>query len=269
MKTIKSSFFILAVSMLAIGFTSTSCKKKVGCTDATAENFDPEAEKPCDNCCVYPSGPAQLKLHVHHKAGAANFALGTVYTDDFGNPYRFTRVQYYLSGFKGEGHSGAPVPINTYLLISPATNDYSLASVDMNHIHDFFFTVGIDSATNHADPALYASGNPLGFQSPSTHWSWASGYIFVMLEGEVDSDADGNFDSNFVYHIGTDNFKVNVELQLHKDLVKGQMNELSIDADYKKFLTNVNVVTESSTHTMNNMPLANKIKANIASVFSH
>jgi len=269
MKTIKSSFFILAVSMLAIGFTSTSCKKKVGCTDPTAENFDAEAEKACEDCCTYPVGSAQLTLNIHHKVGAANFALGAVYTDDFGHSYRFNRVQYYLSGFKVVDHSGAPIDINTYLLVSPGVSAYTLPSVDMAHLHDLYFTVGIDSVTNHADPALYSAGNPLGFQSPSTHWSWASGYIFVMLEGEVDSDGDGNFDSNFVYHIGTDNFKVNVELELHTDLVAGQMNTLSIDADYTKFLTGVNLVTESSTHTMNNMPLANKIKANIASVFSN
>ena len=30
-----------------------SCKKKEGCTDSNATNYDAEAEKNCEACCVY------------------------------------------------------------------------------------------------------------------------------------------------------------------------------------------------------------------------
>ncbi len=41
--------FLLAIA----GLTMISCKKKEGCTDPAAENYDAEAKKPCDNCCEY------------------------------------------------------------------------------------------------------------------------------------------------------------------------------------------------------------------------
>jgi hypothetical protein len=43
--------FILA-SLVLISGTFTSCKKKEGCTDKTALNYDPDAEKD-DGSCQY------------------------------------------------------------------------------------------------------------------------------------------------------------------------------------------------------------------------
>jgi hypothetical protein len=38
------------------------------------------------------------------------------------------------------------------------------------------------------------------------HWGWSSGYIFMNLEGKVDTIPDGvvNTDLSFSFHIGTD-----------------------------------------------------------------
>ena len=38
------------------------------------------------------------------------------------------------------------------------------------------------------------------------HWGWNTGYIFVKIEGKVDTLSSGNFDHNFSFHAGTDVF---------------------------------------------------------------
>jgi hypothetical protein len=42
-----------ALGILLIGAPITSCKKTEGCTDPTALNYNPDADKSCDNCCEY------------------------------------------------------------------------------------------------------------------------------------------------------------------------------------------------------------------------
>lgn len=45
--------WIGAIGILLMAAPMTSCKKTEGCTDPTALNYDPDADKSCDNCCEY------------------------------------------------------------------------------------------------------------------------------------------------------------------------------------------------------------------------
>jgi len=44
-------------------------------------------------------------------------------------------------------------------------------------------TVGLDSPTNHGDPAQWPADHPLSPLNNGMHWGWAGGYIFSMLDG--------------------------------------------------------------------------------------
>ena len=44
------------------------------------------------------------------------------------------------------------------------------------------------------------------------HWSWNTGYIFVNIEGKVDTLSSGIFNHNFSFHIGTDAFLQNFSI---------------------------------------------------------
>lgn len=57
----KKNTFLIALSVVAFAFTS--CKKKEGCTDATACNYDSEAEKD-DGSCEYCDENAALKEEI-------------------------------------------------------------------------------------------------------------------------------------------------------------------------------------------------------------
>jgi hypothetical protein len=60
---------------------------------------------------------------------------------------------------------------------------------------------------NHLDPSAFPNESPLNISNAGPmHWGWSSGYIFMNLEGKVDTIPDGvvNTDLSFSFHIGTD-----------------------------------------------------------------
>jgi hypothetical protein len=138
------------------------------------------------------------------------------------------------------------------------------------------FSVGLDSATNHADPTVYPVTNPLAIQSPAIHWSWNSGYIFMMIEGSCDTTAANNdvltygqYSHGMFYHIGMDPLLRTIDLSNAAFTVSSaNAASVSISADLNKVLKNVDIKTENASHTMGSMPFATKIADNISSAFS-
>ena len=73
-----------------------SCNTKVdGCLDIAAENFDLEADRPCDNCCRYPS----MSLLLTQRWGDSNFQTSDTFFDINQKPYYIKDLKYILSSF--------------------------------------------------------------------------------------------------------------------------------------------------------------------------
>ena len=69
--------------------------------------------------------------------------------------------------------------------------------------------VGVDSSLNHSDPSAFPNESVLNISNAGTmHWGWNPGYIFISVEGKVDtiSSASSTFDKNFTFHVGTDSY---------------------------------------------------------------
>jgi hypothetical protein len=80
---------------------------------------------------------------------------------------------------------------------------------DVNLFSDLQFILGVDSLINHNDPSTFPIDNPLNIANAGTmHWGWNPGYIFISVEGKADTLQDGieNYDHNFSFHVGTDNY---------------------------------------------------------------
>lgn len=132
----------------------------------------------------------------------------TIATDINGVGYRLSRAQFYISGITLVHNGGQELIVpNSYLLINANQTDYSIGQQPINNLEAIRFHIGIDESTNHADPSVYPSGNPLALQNPSMHWGWAGGYRFVALEGQ---SADAT--SSFQYHCVGDEFYTIVEV---------------------------------------------------------
>ena len=71
-------------------FFVLSCKKE-GCTDSTAENFNPNANTD-DGTCAYP--PDLLRINVNASFGSQDFFLDSIYQTDEGHLVKFTDLKF-------------------------------------------------------------------------------------------------------------------------------------------------------------------------------
>ena len=254
--------------ILLASVTFTSCNKD-GCVDPAALNYDPKAEKD-DGSCVYLA--ENLNFKFNSKLGVADFAYGAEATVS-GRKVKFTRAQMYLSGFRFNGNGGEINLTDPHLLLKADVFDYNLGYLPVGSYSSFSFSAGVDSASNHLDPATFPSTSALSANNPDhMHWGWDPGYIFFVLEGMVDTTAsmDGTANAPFIFHVGTDQFLVDMAFSKQVNSVaEGVVVEM--DVDWLELLQGTNMtrdVSTRSTHTMNNMSLAALMVSNVDQAFS-
>ncbi len=213
-----------------------------------------------------------LSFHLHTLVGNTAAAYGVEFQDASGRSFNIGDFQYYISNIILIKSDGSELPLTgKVLLANPAKKTYDLGNVPVGSYNGFKFTLGLDSATNHGDPTIYSTDNPLAIQSPSVHWSWNSGYIFFKVEGYVDTTlaATGPLDLEYFYHVGTDGLKREVDFSTSAfTVVSGSDYEIGLLFNLLDVLNNIDMRTENETHTMNNMPLAMKVANNWSGAFS-
>lgn len=223
--------FLFSLAATAIVFTG--CKK----------DEDPPADH--DHGGTAATATVELDFGFHY--GAADFDLANTYTDGNGHAVQFTAIKFYMSDIHFVDDAGAAVAEfhDTYLLLDAATPEvtYTLGQVTGSHIHEAHVSLGLDSATNHADPTLAEA--PLN--DPSMHWAWnpAAGYKFLLLEGRVDDDGDGVVDASdptFTYHCATDDLLTEDVLDFHLDITAGATLSKHVEVMVDVLMTGVDVV---------------------------
>ena len=243
-----------AVALLTTATIFTGCKKD---EDATPEPT--------------PNTVQKFSFHMHSMVGMNAAAYGVQYQDASGRKFNIADFRYYISNIVLIKNDGSEYALSgKVILVNPATHEYELGDVPVGGYKGFKFMLGLDSATNHADPTTYPASNPLAIQSPSNHWDWNSGYIFMKVEGNVDTTlaSNGPLDFQYFYHVGMDGFKRTIDFSTDAfTVVSGSDYSVGIEFDLLKMLNNVDMRTENVTHTMNNMPLAMKIADNWQGAF--
>jgi hypothetical protein len=262
MRITKNSWFILALMVLIL---ASGCKKE-GCTDPLSDNYDPDA-KVDDGTCTYT--PATLSLNVTHKVGNLPFAFNVPFQDANGRSYLFRSARFHVSSPKLIGHDG-DMPINKYLQINASTSNYTVGEVPVGEYHGFGFNIGVDSISNHSDPTLFPADHPLSLlNNQQDHWSWSGGYVFLKIEGEVDTSAtmNGPLDKFFYFHIATDQLLTAVSLSKDFTINSGDPQVLTLTIDWEKAFNGVDL-TRQSTQTNDNVPLAQQVMANFVSAIT-
>ena len=179
-----------------------------------------------------------VKLNINQELGALPFTLNTGAQNSLGDDFKISRLEYYLSQFTVVHDGGMETSINSvYALVdaSQATT-IDLGSHNITSVEAIRFYIGVDSATNHTDPAGYFPTHPLAPQSPSMHWGWASGYRFAALEGVGGSSYNQAIE---LHGLGNNNY---YEAEVITSATATN-NEVIIDihADYTRALDNISV----------------------------
>lgn len=198
-----------------------------------------------------PTIQAQKDVHVtiKHMLGDQVFAFNQTATNNLGNTFKISRIDYYLSKFTliHDGGQETPVSDGTYILAKGNSNiDAFLGNYNVTSIEGLKFYVGVDMPNNQDDPTQWVAPHPLAPQSPSMHWGWASGYRFVALEGL----AGANFTTGFEMH-GLFNENYFEQTVMANGLNDGNQIYINLDADYIQALKDINVTSGPIDHGTN------------------
>ena len=188
------------------------------------------------------SANAQVNVQIHMKQLLEDkkFVHQTVAQIDTGYFIKVSRLQYYLSGFKLI-HDGGQVTLapDAYFLVSPSRDSILDLGEFQNigNIEQVEFSIGVDSAHNHLDPATWPAEHPLAPKDPSMHWGWQGGYRFIAFEGDVGISPDTLSDKFQIHGLDDKNY-VPVLLNAN-EVVEGNVMSIPVTADYTLLLDSI------------------------------
>lgn len=230
-----------------------------GCKEDSPEDNEPVVET------------MQTRINLVPTYNGQPFDFQTSYTTQEGYTIEFSKLNVILTEVKNGSTILAPSMVYKYeddpKLMWQGEGEYTaLPNLTAN--------VGVGADRNHEDPSALPAEDPLNIlNTDDMHWGWNTGYIFLMIEGRVDTTQDqtGQDIATFLYHTGTDELLKNVTLNnLDWQPVSNTLYEANLTVDmYKVFdgdTTDVDIKNERTSHTMpGQVPLSDKIISNFAS----
>jgi hypothetical protein len=212
------------------------------------------------------TGTNAIRMEFTHKVGSQLLALNTGnYTNANGDQYTVSRFRYYLSNFRFRKTDGTyytvPSDVNSdfgYFLIDEGNADsknISIPNIPAGDYDAVEFLIGVDSLRN-------TTGAQTGSLDPANgmFWSWNSGYIFVMFEGNSPQSTAAN--NALVLHTGgfkqpANNIK-KVTLTFNGSVAKVRSNispEIHLIVDVNEIFANPNTISFATLNTAH-MPMA-------------
>ena len=202
-----------------------------------------------------PEAPkAQLQIDLQPVYGGQNFYMDSIYTTQEGYKIKFTELKCYFTLF-GNGtnalHQAALLDYReTGSLLFKKEGDYA-------KFLNLSAVLGVDSSLNHLDPSAFPNDSPLNISNAGPmHWGWSTGYIFMNIEGKVDTipDAILNTDLSFSFHIGTDSYLQNLQFNnINWTDIGNNTRQFKLKLDLLAFLgqgaNSINLSSEYLTHT--------------------
>lgn len=194
-------------------------------------------------------------------------ADGTTHTFQDENP----------STFVAETETGARVPhtvTDKVLLFRHALgqDQHFLGLVELGAYTGIRFKLGLEGLTNRIDASdVWAKDHPLGSRDDFiNYWSPEKGYIFLRMDGRIDSDKDGSQESQWAVHLGTSEFVNTLEFAHDFTLTHGEPAEIHLKVDYAQFIAGLDYDNpdELVCYTTNNLPVARKVNAEIPRAFT-
>ena len=200
--------------------------------------------------------------------GSQNALLDSLYTTPEGYKVKFTDIKFYVTKLK----NGNLNLIESALLDFRGTGNLLFRTkADYTKFSALEGFIGVDSVLNHSDPSAFPNESPLNISNAGPmHWGWNPGYIFMNIEGKVDTIPDGinNLDHSFSFHIGTDLYRRDIYFtNLNWQFVSATERVLALKLDLWKLLHNpissIDLKSEFLTHTASGQqPLTEKVISN-------
>ena len=187
---------------------------------------------------------------------------------------RYEAFKFYLSQIQ---LSNGPSILGTkdVALIDFSLSDNSFTfEANEGVINQINFGVGLTKELNGTNnpnftPSIYPINHPLSIYK-GMYWTWASGYIFSLMEGRIDTSASQNQnpDYSFFYHAGLDTLYSSYSISgFNAAVIKGQKTTIDLKIELNDVFRNdadtINMKQDYFTHTSDNLDLARKVITNL------
>jgi hypothetical protein len=212
------------------------------------------------------AGEGTLVMKYEAKVNNSNLALNTDYTIN-GETVYFTTLKFYVSDVHIHDKDGA----NEFDLKDVALIDFSdesttsfASTLASGAYKNPMYSVGLSTDLNASDPSSFASDHPMSLGN-SMYWMMSNAYIYFKIEGFREVNG---VDEPFVYHVGHMVLAQSKMVEKAFSINNGNTTTVLNTLDLNSVFANIDFDTESETHTMNNMPLANKMMSNFVNGIS-
>lgn len=218
------------------------------------------------------SKTGKLIISFRNSVDALPLELNKTYINSLQEPFKVTRLKYYISHIELDNTSAVITPDANYFLVNEEAPVSKTITVPFpaGSYHRITFLLGVDSLRN-------VSGAQSGALDPlnGMFWTWNSGYIMAKLEGR--SPASSLPLQQFEFHIGgfqgRDNVlkKISLAFPGGKPFVlkAGKTLTIDINANIQKWFQgprSISIATHPSCTTPGS--LAKQIADNYAEMFS-
>jgi hypothetical protein len=224
----------------------------LGCNDDEPVKDDP---KPTNG---------SLTVNLSHSFKTIPFNFTSNFVTDLNDTIKFSEFVYYISNISLQNDAGNWVKFGNYNLVDfsdPNSSKLTLANLPGATYKKLRFFVGVDSIAN-------STGAQEGALNPSNgmFWSWATGYIFIRMQGRFNSNKPMTIDMG-----GIQNLPI-IELPINVTVKQGSSATANINFDVADvFVTPNNYKLDGVSSIMHDAlhPNANMLKQNIETgVFS-
>ncbi len=192
------------------------------------------------------SAQTNVYLKINHKMGDSTFALNKNTETPEGDPFKFSRLDYYLSGIVLIHDGGQKTEIaDTWLLVKGTIPINTLLGTHaIINLEEIRFAIGVEQEFNHLDPSIYSPSHPLAPKSPSMHWGWEAGYRFIALEGSGGAARDKDVQ---IHSLGDFNY---MQIKINTAGIKtGNDLTIELNADYAQALNGIETLSGVLIHS--------------------
>lgn len=271
-------FFALVTGGVLLGLlTACESNRVEGCLEAGATNFNFTADRPCSECCTYPSLVLELAHKVVIEDTAYNFVLESGYLNNLGDTFAVKDIRFYLSGFRllrSDGswanvsdtlnltlNSGAVANVtDDFVLVKRSQTSYTIG--DLPVTGDFVglsFLVGLDDVANGTSPAnISDEESPLAEQTDAMYDTENGSYIFNKIRIIPDTSRADVYTTYLVTDTGNAR---RVTLYGDFTIERGYTTKLGVSVDYLALFRGIDFDGDS------NAAVVGKIVANTAAAF--
>lgn len=210
-----------------------------------------------------------LRLAISHEIDGKPLHLDSLrYQSTSGEAFSLSRVSYLISeiALETEDSDWFEVDATGYMDVAKG-----LTSIDFplppNSYRSIRFSIGLPEDLNHSNPSQYPARHPLNPDHNNLHWTWASGYVFMALEGRY-RNPNGKL-GGFVYHFANDANLLSIDVPLKLLHIEHSLIELSFDLE-KAFSVHSPLSFQndgSSTHSHKGDTITKKLRQNLEHAF--